>query len=97
LGGVYFNLNEFQSSKEYFEKASGLKPQSELASLGLYLSYIELENFEKAIEELKRFLDKYPAELYKTTLGELLEDMENGYALTFKETILPLAKRNGLI
>jgi TolA-binding protein len=96
LGGIYFDQNDFKNSLKNFTIATQLNPKSELASLGLYLSYIELNEYEKAIEELKRYLDKYPAKLYKDTLEELLQDLRHGYALIFKETIVALAEKNGM-
>jgi len=96
LAGVYFDLNDFNESLRYFEKATQLKPKSELASLGLYLSYLELKKHEKAIQELMRYLDQYPADLYKDTLEELLGDLQEGYAANFKDTILRLAEKHGV-
>ena len=97
LAGIYFDLNDFKNSFAYFTKAIQLKPQSELASLGLYLSHVQMNDYEMAINELKRYLDQYPAVLYKDTLEELLGDVKGGYALKFKDTITELAKMNGMI
>jgi tetratricopeptide (TPR) repeat protein len=97
LAGVYDDLNDYNNSLVNFKRATELNPKSELASLGLYLSYVKLNNYEIAINELKRYLDLYPAGLYKDTLEELLGDMKDGYALKYKDTIMQLAKMNGLI
>jgi tetratricopeptide (TPR) repeat protein len=96
LGGIYFDLNDFDGAQRCFEKATRLKPKSELASLGLYLSYVELKKHERAIDELERYLDQYPADLYRDTLEELLGDLENGYATNFQETIVRLAEKHGV-
>jgi hypothetical protein len=64
--------------------------------LGLYLAYVDLREDEMAINEMKRYLDGFPADLYKTTLEELLGDLEDGYATDFKETILRLAEKHGV-
>jgi tetratricopeptide (TPR) repeat protein len=96
LGGIYYKLNDIKKSFVYSKAATELNPKSELASLNLYLSYVRLAEHEKAIDELQRFLDQYPADLYKDTLEELLLDLKNGYALKFKETILRLAKKNNI-
>jgi tetratricopeptide (TPR) repeat protein len=97
LAGVYDDLNDYNNSLVNFKRATELNPKSELASLGLYLSYVKLNNYEMAINELKRYLDIYPAGLYKDTLEELLGDMKDGYALKYKDTIMQLAKINGLV
>jgi len=96
-GGVYRSLNDHVQALKCFKKASILFPESELASLGLYLSYVKADKSEKAISELKRYLDKYPAKLYKDTLAELLDDFNSGYATNFKNTVLSLAKRNKVV
>ncbi len=96
LAGIYFDLQDFNNSLAYFTKATQLKPHSELASLGVYLSYVKLNDYGEAIKELKRYLDVYPANLYRDTLKELLEDLKNGYATSFKDTIIFFAKKNGL-
>jgi len=96
LAGIYFDLEDFNNSLTYFSKATQFKPKSELASLGLYLSYVKLNNYGMAINELKRYLDENPAKLYKDTLGELLGDMNNGYALKYKDVIQRLADKNGV-
>lgn len=97
LGGIYDDLDDRVNSMTYFKKASELNPKSELASLGLYLSYVKLREYDEAIKELKRYLNKYPAERYKTTLQELLDDLSHGYAKNFESTIIKLAKKHHLI
>lgn len=96
LGNVYDDLDLLSMALNCFIKATKLNPSSELSSLGLYLIYTKLEEYEDAIRELKRYLDKYPAKNYKTTLEELLNDMEVGYALSYKETIIDLAKKHNV-
>jgi len=73
-----------------------LNPKSELASLGLYLTYAELDRDEEGIKELIRYLRQFPADLYKDTLEELLEGFEQGYMTDFKNEITELAKINGV-
>lgn len=96
LGGVYMDLDDYDNSSLYLIKATKSNPKYELASLCLYLSFVKLGRSDLAIEELKRFLDLYPANLYKDTLEELLGDLKEGYAISFKDTIVQLAERNGL-
>ena len=50
----------------------------------------------KKIEELERFLFKYPANHYKVTLQELLNDLEVGFATDFKDRIIELANKIGV-
>jgi len=97
LGGVYMDLEDYENSSLYLKTATELNPKSELASLCLYLSYVKLDKSNQAIDELKRYLGVYPAKLYKDTLNELLEDLKNGYATSYKDTIFFFAKKNGVI
>src|SRR5688572_24888725 len=52
LGGIYSDLKEFQNALNNFKKAIELNPKSELASLGLYITYAQLNMDEEAISEL---------------------------------------------
>lgn len=97
LGGVYSDLREYNNALDNFKKATDLNPTSELASLGLYLTYIKLDRDEEAIEELKRYLRQFPADMYKDTLKELLDDIEEGYFPKFQDDIKELAKKNGVV
>lgn len=96
-GGIYDDLNDPANAMVHFSKATKLKPKSETASLGLYLAYVNLDEAGMAIQEMKRYLDLYPADLYKTTLEELLGDLKNGYATNFEGIILGLAKKHGVV
>ncbi len=53
LAGVYDDLEDYRNSEQYFKQATKLNPQSELASLGLYLSLVKTGDFGDAIDELK--------------------------------------------
>ena len=64
--------------------------------MGTYLAYVKLDRDEEAIEELIRYLKQYPARLYKDTLEELLQGLEEGYMINYKEEINRLAKINGV-
>lgn len=96
LGGVYSDLRDYNKSLDNFKKATDLNPKSELASLGLYVIYTKLHRDEEAICELIRYLREFPANLYKNTLEELLEGLEQGYMTNFKDEINELAKINGV-
>ncbi len=96
LGGVYSDLKEYEKALSNFKKATDLNPKSELASLGLYITYAKLDRDEEAIRELIRYLRQFPAKLYKDTLEELLEGLDQGYMTDFKDEINELAKINGV-
>ena len=96
LGGIYNDLEEHEKAFENFQKAAILNPKSELASLGLYLSYVKLDKSEKAIVELFRYLTSNPAELYRDTLEELLEGLEKGYMTDYGKEIKEVARKNGV-
>jgi tetratricopeptide (TPR) repeat protein len=96
LGGVYSDLNEHEKAFENFKKATILNPKSELASLGLYISYVELGKDEEAIGELIRYLNSNPAKLYKDTLEELLGDLEMGYMKNYEKEIKYFSVKNNV-
>lgn len=62
----------------------------------MYLSYVELNRDEDAIQELIKYLTHYPASLYKDTLTELLEDLKDGYMTNYQKEILMLALKNSV-
>lgn len=95
-GGIYGDLGNHTLALGDFKNATLLNPKSELASLGLYIAYIELARYEDAIHELIRYLSSYPAELYKDTLEELVNDLHHGYMTAYREDILRLARQNGI-
>jgi tetratricopeptide (TPR) repeat protein len=94
LAGIYSDLEDYEKAYINFKEASRLNPKSELASLGLYISLVELGKDEEAIIEMKRYLASYPADLYKTTLEELLEGLEKGFMVAHRELITSLAEKN---
>jgi|GEM_PF-1621276 tetratricopeptide (TPR) repeat protein len=96
LGGVHNDLKEHENALDNFKKATELNPKSELASLGLYVTFTKLDREEEAIKELLRFLGQFPADLYKDTLEELMGDIKDGYLEKFKTDITHLAKVNGV-
>lgn len=94
--GIYGEQGNHALALEDFKNATRLNPKSEIASLGLYISYAELAQYDDAIHELIRYLSSYPAELYKDTLEELVNDLEHGYMTAYREDILRLARQNGI-
>ena len=96
IGIILVDDNKFESSIPYLEKAISLKSQSELVYLSLYIAYVKLEEFKKSITILGNYLNKKPAILFMDTLCELLVDLSNGYALTYKDEIIHYAKKNNI-
>ena len=94
IASSLIELDKYDDALPYFKRAIQIDEKSEIASLGLYITWIKKDRSDKAIEEMKRYLDKYPANLYRTTLEELLGDINNGYATDFEEIILQLAAKN---
>lgn len=96
LGGVYSDLKDHEKALENFKKATILNEKLELASLGLYITYVKLDRDEEAISEMKRYLKSFAADLYKDTLEELLEGLRDGYMTDYKSDIEDLARTNGV-
>jgi len=96
LGGVYADLGENEKAITNFKQATELNPKYELASLGLYVTLVEVDKDVEAIDEMTRYLTLYPASLYKDTLEELLEGLANGYMTDYEDSIRNFAKKNGV-
>lgn len=96
LAGILYDQNLFREALRFFKKSLALRPSCELASLGVYLSFTELEEYDKAIRALDEFLSEYPADLYKTTLEELIGDLKEGYARDHESVIIRQARRHGV-
>ena len=64
--------------------------------LSLYISYAEIEDYDKAFNVLFSYLKEHPAKLFKETLQELLEGLLNGYGNTYKKEILFYSKKNNV-
>jgi tetratricopeptide (TPR) repeat protein len=48
IGKSYYLVKDFEKSKIYFRKCITLNPCSELASLGLFHSFVKTGNFKKS-------------------------------------------------
>lgn len=70
----------------------------EYASQIKYLSLCELKRYDEALEEIIEFLSSNNAILYKVTLEELLNDINNGFINEASkiEKIKNIARRNNL-
>jgi predicted Zn-dependent protease len=77
IATFFYELNDYKSSLKYFKKTTILNPASELASLGLFHSLIEMNNFDKAIDELKRYSNNNKIKLYKITIKELKNNLSD--------------------
>ncbi|MCG2794083.1 MAG: hypothetical protein L6262_11115 [Weeksellaceae bacterium] len=97
LAYSYFSTDNFEKSLYYANLLSNKKTSSEMASQLKYLSLVKLDRVDDAILEIINFLNAYPANLYKITLEELLEDIErNTIDIKFANKILYLAKKNNV-
>jgi len=96
LGGLYNWTGDKQKACEMFKTGVGLNPDSELASLCLYLAYVDLDKSDQAIGELARFLNLHPANLYKDTLSELIGEINSDRLPKYKTKIFHLAEKNGI-
>ncbi len=94
LGGMYKWVGDKERAYQLFQTAVGINPSSEIASLCLYLAFIDLGKSDRAIGEISRFLDIYPAMLYKDTLEELIGEINEGRLSLYKDKILSLAMKN---
>ena len=71
-----------------------INPNSELASLGLYLSLIHIGKDTKALKELFRYTEVNEPKLYIVTIKELKEDNIDGItSKTDKKKIQNLYKK----
>ncbi len=96
IGLLLIDENRFAEGISYLEKVLSIGTNNELDYLGLYIAYVETERFADAIKILNEYLEKNPAKLFIGTLEELVEDLKKGYATTYKDTIINLAKKNNI-
>ena len=69
LGGVFMELEHNEEAIWAFEKASKLKPEAEMISVGLFHCYWQAGMYDQAFQEMRRFVSlKYSAE-YALILG----------------------------
>lgn len=94
-GSIFYELKDFKNSAINFSKVIAVKPESELASLGLFQSLVHLGKDRKALKELFRYTEISEPKLYIVAIKELMED-ENIKGIGFKtdrEKIQNLYKR----
>ena len=91
------SVGQYPTAVKYLRRAVKLKPDHELASNYLYVNLINNKKYQLGINELSRFLKKYPARKnYRVTLRELLDEFNKGKSLKYGITILDFAVRNNI-
>ncbi len=94
LGTLFYENNDYISSSKYFKKASELNPNSELSSLGLFHSYIEIGKITLGLKEITRFCKNNKPKLYRTTVKELNDNIDNVTKIQKKMILeLPVVRR----
>jgi len=96
LSGNYYNLKEYKKSIDYSTEVLSTGKKSELSSLLIYLSYIELNQPKNAFDTLFCYLENHPANLFKDTLEELLDGLLDGFGLKYKDKIIYFANKNNI-
>ena len=71
---IFYEAKDFKNSAIHYSKVVTIKPNSELASLGLYVSLVKLKKYRKALKELFRYTEIGKPDLYIETIKELMED-----------------------
>jgi len=97
MGLSYYEIKELNLALLYVDKALALNKSLEMASLGKYLVLVELGRDSEAIAEMFRFLENNEADLYRTVLEELLEDLEEGYMTDYERQIRELAEKYNVV
>jgi len=79
LGGIYNELKMYEKALRSFTICLSKKTNCELASLGKYIAFVKLEQYDNALKEVINFLKYYPANLYLDTLEELKVEIKEGH------------------
>lgn len=96
LGLILAKTGQRAKAIPYLEKAMTINPTNELVSMSLYISYVDVEKHDNAFSVIFEYLKLYPADLFITTLEELLEGLLEGYGVTYKDKIIYYAKKNNI-
>lgn len=96
LGLVLGSKFEKREQAIPYLKFATLNSNYEHFHLSLYISYAEIEEYDKAFDILFNYLENNPANLFKGTLEELLEGLLNGYGDTYKNEILFYSEKNNI-
>src|SRR5690349_15492799 len=73
LGGAYYFGGRYSAAYETYKLALDTNSDNEIVSLGFYLTCTKIDKVREGLLEMKRFLDKHPADLYNDTIDELLD------------------------
>jgi tetratricopeptide (TPR) repeat protein len=96
LGLVLGKTEQHTKAILYLEKTRTLSPNWELIHLSLYNRYVDTEEYDKAFNVLFEYLKVYPADLFKSTLEELLDGLLEDYGTTYKDSIIFYSKKNNV-
>jgi tetratricopeptide (TPR) repeat protein len=77
FASVYYELKDYKKSGKNFKKTLSIKPKSELASLGLFHCLMHQGRSRMALKEIHRFLAICKPQLYKITIEELADNIDN--------------------
>lgn len=72
LAGIYFNVENYTLSAQYFETAVKHSPKSKIASLGYFQSLWELGRIRDSLKEIERFLSISYVENYDEIIRDLM-------------------------
>lgn len=98
LSYSYYCLNNFRQCFYYAELILRINKSNEFASQLKYLCLVGENKIDEALSEVINFLSEFPANLYKTTLEELLADInEDRIHGKFAAKILFLANKNDVL
>ena len=73
LGHTYWDMNSREEAVEAFERATGLDPNFEAASLGLFHCLWQLGRRNEAFEELKRYQTLSDSQEYREIVAAINE------------------------
>jgi len=96
LGLVLGKIGKRKEAIPYLNFAT-LNSKYEHFHLSLYISYAEIEEYDRAFKVLFNYLEKYSADLFQDTLKELLEGLLEGYGITYRDKIIFYAKKNHIL
>ncbi|ALR31241.1 hypothetical protein ATE47_12230 [Chryseobacterium sp. IHB B 17019] len=98
LSYSYYSLDNFEQSFYYADLVSKKNTSNEFASQLKYFCLFSEHKIDEALSEIINFLNEFPANLYKTTLEELLTDINEDRIIgEFAAKILFLANKNNIL
>lgn len=74
LGDVFWRQEKLQEANHYFQETTRLLPKSQLASLGVFHTFWNMDMFQLALNEIKRFKEAGgKCKDYEEIVAELIE------------------------